>query len=66
MNPDILRHAEEGKFTEFSNAVKTELKSKLANNPVIKQHTDDYDKIQDMKASFAKINTDFGTPETEE
>jgi len=43
------------KFTEFSNAVKQELKNKLANHKDIKQYVSDYDKIKQMKASFAKI-----------
>jgi hypothetical protein len=43
------------KFTEFSNAVKQELKQKLSNHKVTKKYVSDYDKIKQMKDSFAKI-----------
>ncbi len=60
MNTEILRDAENKKFTEFSNAVKAELKQKLASRPEVQTYMSSYDKIQQMKAAFSKINTDFG------
>jgi len=43
------------KFTEFSDAVKQELKQKLSNHKDTKKYVSDYDKIKQMKDSFAKI-----------
>lgn len=60
MDSEILRSAEDGKFTDFSNAVKQELKNKLSNNKDVQDYKSDFDKIQDMKAAFSQINTDFG------
>jgi hypothetical protein len=55
----ILKSAEDKKYTDFSNAVKQEMKTKLSNHPTIKKFTNDFDKIQQMKSAFKKINTDF-------
>ena len=65
MNTDIFRNAEDKKFTNFSNAVKDDLKSKLASREEIKTYVSDFDKIQAMKTMFSQINTDFGNTEEE-
>jgi hypothetical protein len=65
MEVDVISNAVDKKYTDFSNAIKQELKNKLANNPDVKQYTSDFDKIQDMKALFNKINTDFGEKKVE-
>lgn len=66
MNTDIFRAAEDKRFTDFSNVVKDELKQKLSGREEIKNYVDDYEKIQQMKASFAQINTQFGDKPEEE
>ena len=66
MTTDILRSAENKKYSEFSAAVKQELKNKLANNDTITSYISDFERIQQMKAVFSKINTDFGTDNSEE
>ena len=50
-----LKAAQGKKYTEFSKAVKQELKSKLANHKVTKQYVSDFDKIEQMKKSFEQI-----------
>jgi hypothetical protein len=55
---DDIQNAVDKKYTEFSDAIKAELKNKLANQEDVKQYASDYDKIQDMKAAFAKINSE--------
>lgn len=60
LDTDIINYAVNKKYTEFSNAIKTELQNKLANNKDAKKYVSDYDKIQQMKLAFAKIN---GEPE---
>lgn len=60
LDTDIINYAVNKKYTEFSNAIKTELQNKLANNKDAKKYASDYDKIQQMKLAFAKIN---GEPE---
>jgi len=57
MDNQILRDVEDKKFTNFSNSVKRELRTKLSSNPSIEQYKSDYDKIQDMKNLFSKIST---------
>ena len=54
----VIDSAVNKKYSEFSDAIKTELKTKLANNSDIKKYVDDFDKIQQMKTLFAKINTE--------
>ena len=53
----IIDSAVDKKYTEFSDAIKSELKTKLGNNSDINQYKDDFDKIQQMKTIFSKINT---------
>lgn len=64
MDKNIINSAKDKKFTEFSDAVKTELKTKLAGNETVSQYTSDFEKIQQMKTMFSKINTDFGDEPT--
>lgn len=65
MDTNILRSAEDKKFTDFSDAVKQELKTKLASHPKTVAYSNDFDKIQQMKSVFAKINTDYSSDEPE-
>lgn len=65
MNTAILKHAGDRKFTDFSNAVKSELKNKLANREEIKTYISDFDRVQQMKSMFAQINTEFGSDDQE-
>ena len=51
MDTEILRSVENKKFSEFSDAVKQEMRAKLANNPEVKQYVSDYDKLQKMNLS---------------
>jgi len=56
LDKTIIDSAVDKKYTEFSDAVKTELKAKLSNHSDVKQYANDFDKIQHMKSIFAKIN----------
>lgn len=49
------------KYTEFSDAIKIELHNKLSNHPESKKYSSDYDKIEQMKSAFAKINAASNT-----
>jgi len=57
IEPEVLQHATDKKFTEFEAAVKQSLKNKLANHKDIKKYVSDYDKINQMKDMFNKITT---------
>ena len=59
MDNTIFKAVENGNYSDFSNAVKTELKQKLANSEVIKDYSSDYQKIQDMKDTFSQITTKY-------
>ena len=58
LDTEVLKSAQDKKFTEFEKAVKQELSNKLSNHKVTKQYVSDFDKIQQMKDSFEKIRTD--------
>ena len=55
LEQDTLDAVKDKKFTEFSDAVKQELKSKLSNHKGTQKYVSNFDKIQQMKQSFAKI-----------
>ena len=55
VDQSALDAVKDKKFTEFSDAVKQELKQKLSNHKITKKYVSDYDKIKQMKDSFAKI-----------
>jgi len=56
INKEVLDLARDKNFSEFSLAIKKELKQKLSNHKLSKQYASDYDKIQQMKQSFANIS----------
>lgn len=58
LNNDTIQLATDKKYSEFSNAVKTEMMSKMANHDISKNYVSQYDKIQNMKNLFAKINSE--------
>lgn len=51
-----IQNAVEKKYSAFSDAVKIELKNKISNHPESKSYATEYDRIQNMKSLFAKIN----------
>jgi len=59
---EAITAAEEKKFTEFSKKVKTSLEDKLRNNPTLQSKAEELRKYQDMKDTFAQIDS----PSTEE
>lgn len=56
LNNTVINKALEKKYTEFSDAIKTELQTKMTNHPDSMKYASDFDKIQDMKQMFAKIS----------
>lgn len=56
LDQEVISKATDKKYSEFSDAIKAELKTKMANHPDAKQYASDFDKIQDMKNMFAKIS----------
>lgn len=57
LDSTVINKAVDKKYTEFSDAIKAELKTKMINHETSKQYASDYDKIQDMKQMFAKIGS---------
>jgi len=57
LDATVINNAVDKKYTEFSDAIKTELKTKMINHETSKDYASDYDKIQDMKQMFAKIGS---------
>jgi hypothetical protein len=56
LEQETLDLVKDKKFTEFSDAVKQELKNKLSNHKGAKEYVSNFDKIQQMKSTFAKIS----------
>lgn len=56
LEQDTIDDVKDKKFTDFSNAVKQELKQKLSSHKGTKAYVSDFDKIKQMKSSFAKIS----------
>jgi len=56
LEQDTIDNVKDKKFTDFSNAVKQELKQKLSSHKGTKEYVSDFDKIKQMKDSFAKIS----------
>ena len=57
LNNDVISNAVNSQYTAFADAVKSELRNKLANNEKIKTYTSDFDRIKEMKDIFSKINS---------
>jgi hypothetical protein len=63
LEQETLDLVKDKKFTEFSDAVKQELKNKLSNHQGAREYVSSFDKIQQMKTSFAKISKLQDEPE---
>jgi hypothetical protein len=57
LDKTVIDSAVEKKYSDFSDAVKSELANKLASHPTVKKYADEFDKIQQMKSIFSKIST---------
>lgn len=57
MTINDIQFAADKKFTDFSNAVKCELKNKLTNHESVQRYKTDFERIQNIKSLFAKINS---------
>jgi len=51
-----IKSAIDGKFTDFSNAVKKELTNKLSAHEDVVAYKSEFDRVTDLKKSFAEIN----------
>ena len=60
MDKSVINMAVNKKYSDFSSVIKTALHSKLASSPEIDAYTQEFDKIQQMKTSFAEINNSSG------
>lgn len=52
---NIIDNAFNGKYSEFADEVKAELKTRLANHETIKNYTSVMQRIEDNKAAFKAI-----------
>jgi hypothetical protein len=59
LDKDVIKSAQDGKYTEFSKAIKQELNNKMSNSDIGKSYATDFDRIQQLKQAFAQINKDF-------
>jgi hypothetical protein len=56
IDKNVIDSAIDKKYTEFSDAIKVELKNKMNGHDTAKEYSSAYDKIQQMKNVFAKIS----------
>lgn len=56
LDNNVIDNAVGKKFSEFSDAIKAELKGKLSNHEVIDNYVKEYDSIQAKKQAFSDIN----------
>jgi len=56
---EIFTAVDNKKFTEFETAIKTELDRKLSDNETMNSYKSDFEKIQDIKDTFATINKKY-------
>ena len=66
IDQSTLDAVKDKKFTDFSNAVKQELKQKLSNHKDTKQYVSNYDKIQRTKDLFNQIAKTSEVPDNSE
>jgi len=55
MDTQIIKNAERGEYSEFSEIVKKELLTRLSSDPVVRKYANDMENIASMKAKFADI-----------
>ena len=55
MTVDDIRFAADKKYTDFSNAVKTELKQKLSDHSTVQNYKSEFERIQNMKDLFSQV-----------
>lgn len=52
---NIIDNAYQGKYNDFADEVKTELKTRLANHETVKNYTSVLQRIQDNQAAYKAI-----------
>lgn len=57
LDSGVVQLAVDKKYTDFEQAIKSELTAKLSDNAVIKKYSKEFDKIQHMKSEFSRINS---------
>lgn len=55
MTVDDIRFAADKKYTDFSNAVKIELKQKLSDHSTVQNYKSEFERIQNMKDLFSQV-----------
>lgn len=53
---DIINLAKEGRYNDFANEVKEQLKTKLASNEVVSSYIKEVEKIQSQKEIYKSIS----------
>lgn len=53
---DIIDLAKEGRYNDFANEVKEQLKTKLASNEVVSSYIKEVEKIQSQKEIYKSIS----------
>lgn len=52
---NTVQMAVNGQYSEFSDAIKSSMKQKMASHEVTTKYTQEYDRYQDLKQKFAEI-----------
>lgn len=51
----IIKHAVEGNYEEFSNALSSEISNRLEQHPIKVRHTEDLETIAKQRAAFSQV-----------
>ena len=55
LDKSVIDLAIQKRYSDFSNAMRIELRSKLSRHPEIVRYSNEFDKIQKMKIAFSQI-----------
>lgn len=53
---NAVQMAVQGRYSEFSDSVKSAMKQKMASHEITQKHTQEFDRYQDLKQKFAEIS----------
>ena len=55
LDVNVIKMAIDKKYSDFSDAIKTVLHSKLSSHADVQAYSNEYDRIQSMKSDFSNI-----------
>lgn len=60
---EIFKAVDNKKFTDFETAIKNEIDDRLSKSDIMIKSKSDFEKVQDIKNTFAEINKKYSSKE---